>query len=140
MSQPERIDQRMELLKDAGWRAALTIFSGELLRDRGEVWAHIDLERQSIYIEDMLHDCGGLSGGEDRLVRFALSLFTTGQTVCLYQILSGLDEENLELVEDAVRNFSGSFGLHWTGELLREDAIRQVLADKPVRKKAKRES
>lgn len=128
--------ERFELLKDAGWRSALTIFTGELLCDRGEVWAYIDLERRTIDIEGMLDACGPLSGGEGRLVRLALSLFTTGQDVNLWHLLAGLDEQNTALAEDAVRNFSGPYSANWTGSLLHEDTIRTVLAEKPVRPKA----
>lgn len=128
-------EQRFELLKDAGWRAALTIFSGELLRDRGEVWAHIDLDARSIYIEQLLYDSGVLSGGERRLVDLALSLFNQQHNVNLCYALMGLDEETTALAEDAVRNFSGPYSANWTGSLLREDTIRNVLAEKPVRQR-----
>jgi hypothetical protein len=137
MSQQERIAQRLELLKDAGWRAALTIFSGELLHDRGEVWNHIDLDTRSIYIEQLLDNAGVLSGGERRLVDLALSLFNQRQNVNLWWALSGLDEETTALAEDAICNFSGPYSANWKGEYRRAADILKVLEEKPVWLKAK---
>jgi hypothetical protein len=98
-------EQRLTLLEDAGWRALLTIFSGDLLRDRGEVWNYIDLERRTIHIEKLLHATGVLSGGEKRLVELALSLFNHDQQVNLYKVLGGLDEQNAQLALDAIGTF-----------------------------------
>lgn len=135
MSNPDPIDihHRLELLHDAGWRAALTIFSSPLLAHRGEVWASIDLDERSIDMEKLLFESGVLSGGEQRMVDLALSLFNQQRHINLWKILAGLDEENAELAADAVRNFSaGPMGL---SPLKHGEAIRKVLAEKPVRRR-----
>jgi hypothetical protein len=121
-------EQRLELLKDAGWRALLTIFCGDLLRDRGEVWNCIDLERRSIQIEKLLYSYGVLSGGEKRLVDIALSFFNRDHKVNLYSATSGLDDENSRLVVDALETFLD------VGAFRHEMEIREVLLAKPVRK------
>jgi hypothetical protein len=131
MSIDERIAKRLELLNDTGWRAALTIFSGDLLADNGLVWAWIDLDRRTIYIEDLLWEYGVLSGGEQRMVRLALSLFNQDLEVNLYRNLAGLDEDNEQLAAAAVLAF-----IQRPVEL-RADirmAIVKALQEKPVRK------
>src|SRR6266446_5535950 len=132
MTDDERIAQRVELLKDAGWRALLTIFCGDLLRDRGEVWNSIDLESRSIDIEKLLYATGVLSGGEKRLIDIALSLFNQHREVNLYRVLSNLDEENSQLVIDAIGTFLFPDVRMFRGN---ETAIQKVLLKKPVRRR-----
>jgi len=123
----EQLD-RLTLLRDSGWRAALTIFCSPLLGDRGEVWNSIDLESRTIHIENMLDACGAMSGGEQRLVKLALSLFNQQIEVNLWKTLAGLDEANGQVAVDAVAAFNG-------GPLRQADAIRKVLLTRPIRKR-----
>ena len=125
-------EQRLELLKDPGWRALLTIFCGILLRRNELVWKHVDLEARSIDIEKLLDDAGVLSGGEKRMVNIALSLFSHGCEVNLYRVLSNLDEENAQLVIDAIGTFLFPDVTMFRGN---ETAIQKVLVEKPVRKR-----
>jgi hypothetical protein len=105
MTDDERLGRRRELLKDAGWRGALTIFSSRLLADRGEVWNHVDLDRREIHIEAMLDGYGVMSSGEKALIDFALSLYTTGPQVNLYSVFARVDDDKALLLRDAIFNF-----------------------------------
>ena len=116
----DRYHRRLGLLQDPGWRAALTIFTGALLKERNEVWTHIDLEGQVIHIDDMLEDCGALSGGEQRMIRLAVSLFTTERPVDLWSTLAGLVVPNGRLAVDAIQNFL----VPDVGEMPRETVAR----------------
>jgi hypothetical protein len=106
MTDDQRLERRREALADAGWRAALTIFSCPLLADRGEVWNYVDLDRREIHIEAMLENYGGMSSGEKALIDIALSLYTTGPQVNLYSVFARVDEANARLMRDAIFNFS----------------------------------
>ncbi len=127
-------EERLSLLKDTGWRCALTVFTSELLCGRGEVWRHVDLDERSIYIEEMLSDCGVLSSGERALVEFGLSLFNQDRSINLYDILCGLDNNCFAIACDAIVNF-GAYG---GAPIRRLASIQKALLEMPRRQSAVR--
>lgn len=86
--------------------AELVIRSGLLGYD-GSPWIHQDGDRAWIDPVALVHQSGGASGGEQRVIRLAASLLG-GPPVQLAEDVAGLDRENAILVLAAVAHAAGA--------------------------------
>ncbi|MHB1263820.1 MAG: hypothetical protein ACYC1S_05295 [Gemmatimonadaceae bacterium] len=105
-SQQNRIEV---LMKDRGWRGALTIFLAERYWNDQRIWRHIDLQAAEIDFPSMLVE-GTFSAGERLMVGAACSLYSfdvpvdrgereeNGAYVNLWRMVGRLDEENMDLL------------------------------------------
>lgn len=93
-----------KLSRAADWRAALMILTSDAFATDGRVWQHVDLDKQSIYFSKMLTD-GTFSGGEQRLLQIAASLFSQQHQINLWTALGYLDENNAAIALAAMHTF-----------------------------------
>lgn len=90
-----------ELLRDPGWRAALHIITSTTFRrNDGRLWAHVDLDRQSLYFDRVLAN-GTWSSTEALMLRAAWSLFNQNCAVNLYELAHRLDNDQLVTILQA---------------------------------------
>ena len=95
-----------ELRQDPGWRGALHILESGFPSERSVVWQYVNPVQRVIDFDGMQAG-GAWSHGELLLIQAAASLFNPRQTVSLWEMVSTLDNDNLELVVDAIRESGG---------------------------------
>ncbi len=102
----------LELQKDAGWRAALSILC-EAFPDRKEVWRHVELgpprpgwSGTGIRFQEML-DAIPWSSSERLLLECAASLFDREVKVNLWEVLNRVDYPQLEILNHAIQRWLG---------------------------------
>ena len=78
--------------------AATYLLAAPMLRGRADKW--IDFERHEIDFEAMLDN--SWSHGERVMISAAYDLFNAGERVALDELVSTLDDFNLQLVLDAI--------------------------------------
>lgn len=90
----------------AGWRAALHIILSPAFDGDGRVYRHVGPD--CIDFESMLSASNNtFSGGEERLLRVAWSLYGTGDDVSLNGMFSWLSDEWVAIALEAIARFRG---------------------------------
>jgi len=92
---------------EAATELLIRSFQGRFVKP-GWPWMHPTVHGQWIDFAAIPEQIGGLSGGEQRLVRIASSIGCPDATVNLGDCLSGVDRPTLHLVLAAVAHAAGS--------------------------------